>query len=74
MTLAKQLNRIRFALPLMAVALMAGTLPPPSVGGVVENVMVASLSCAPINKNLGPLALARVPGDLGPLTRRIHCN
>ena len=74
MTFSKQLNRAFFALPLLAVALLATYLPPPAPGAVVESVIAAGFACGPANHNAGPLGLARVPGDLGLLTRRLNCN
>lgn len=73
MTYDKQLRRSLFALPLLAVGLLATHLPPPSLGEVVENVVAAGLGCDPAAQQAGPLGLARMPGDLGLLTRRLNC-
>lgn len=74
MSLSKQLHRALFALPLLAVVLLATQTPPPKLGEVVEDVVAAGLACQPANQDAGPLGLARVPGDLGLLTRRLNCN
>lgn len=74
MTFSKQLHRAFFALPLLAVAFLATTLPPPKPGAVMESVVGAGLACEPSSRDSGPLGLARVPGDLGMLTRRLNCN
>ena len=73
MTYDQQLRRSLFALPLLAVGLLAMHLPPPSLGEVVENVVAAGLGCDPARQDAGPLGLARMPGDLGVLTRRLNC-
>lgn len=74
MSLSKQLHRALFALPLLAVALLATQTPPPKLGEVVENVVTVGLPCASADQEAGPLGLARVPGDIGLLTRRLNCN
>ncbi|KFL36237.1 hypothetical protein [Arenimonas donghaensis] len=74
MSLSKQLHRALFALPLLGVALLATQTPPPKPGAVVETVVATGLACEPANRDAGPLGLARVPGDLGLLTRRLNCN
>lgn len=73
MTYDRQLRRSLFALPLLAVGLLATQLPPPSLGDVVENAVAAGLGCDPARHKSGPLDLARMPGDLGLLTRRLNC-
>lgn len=73
MSYAKQLRRGLFALPLLALGVMAAHTPPPRVGAVVDEVVSAGLACSNANREAGPLGLARMPGDLGLLTRRLHC-
>lgn len=73
MSYDKQLRRSLFALPLLAIGLLAVHVPPPSLGQVVEDVVAAGLGCDPARQQAGPLGLARMPGDLGVLTRRLNC-
>lgn len=73
MNLDRQLRRSLFALPLLAVGLLATSLPPPSLGEVVDKVVSAGLGCDPSEREAGPLGLVRMPGDLGVLTRRLNC-
>ena len=72
MSLHKQLRRSLYALPLALVGMLAIGHPPPDVGQVVTEVVSAGLGCGPVAA--GPMELARVPGDLGLLTRRLNCN
>ncbi len=73
MTYNKQLHRGLFALPLVGVGLLAMHLPPPTLGDMVGKVVAVGLACDPAHQQAGPLGLARMPGDLGVLTRRLHC-
>lgn len=73
MNFDRQLRRSLFALPLLAVGLLAISQPPPSLGDVVDKVVGAGLGCDRSEREAGPLGLVRMPGDLGVLTRRINC-
>jgi hypothetical protein len=61
------------ALPLLAVGLLAASQPPPSLPHVLDDVVSAGLGCDPAPGDAGPRGLARMPGDLGLLARRLHC-
>lgn len=74
MSFDKQLRRSLYALPLALVGLLALGHPPPDVGEVVGEVVSAGLACSTASASSGAMGLARVPGDLGLLTRRLNCN
>ena len=74
MSFDKQLRRSLYALPLALVGLLALGHPPPDVGAVVGEVVSAGLACGSASADAGPMGLARVPGDLGLLARRLNCN
>lgn len=71
--LSTPLHRSLFALPLLAVAMAAIAHEPPSVGAGLERVVAAGIECSDTPRPAGMLALARMPGDLGLMSRRIHC-
>ena len=71
MRLATLLRRSLFALPLLAVSL-AGLLPPRDAPVLVLQPIAEGLGCGP-SEPVGALGLARVPGDLGGLGRRLRC-
>ncbi|WP_374602845.1 hypothetical protein [Arenimonas sp.] len=73
MNIDRHLRRGLYALPLLAVGLLAMSLPPPRLGEVVDRVVSAGLGCDPAGHQAGPLGLVRMPGDLGVLTRRLNC-
>lgn len=68
MRLATPLRRSLFALPLLAVALAAWGVPAAPPALVLEPVS-GGMDCGPV----GALGLARMPGDLGGLGRRLRC-
>lgn len=72
-SLSTPLHRSLFALPLLAVALAAISHEPPSLRTGLARVVASSLDCRETARPAGMLALARMPGDLGLLSRRIHC-
>jgi hypothetical protein len=70
MRLATQLRRSVFALPLLAVALMADVPAPRLAPDVAASNGLGCSRAAPV----GVLGLARIPGDLGHLGRRMRCG
>lgn len=73
MTLASHLHRSLFALPLLALGLAAALQPPPSLKDAVRTAVNAGLACSEAVQPAGALGLARMPGDLGLIGRRINC-
>lgn len=73
MTARSHLRRSLAALPLLALALVATWQEPPSLPGVLEDVVSAGLACDAGPGLAGARGLSRVPGDLGLLARRLHC-
>lgn len=73
MTLSTHLHRSLFALPLLALALAAALVPPPSLKDTVRAAVDAGLACGETVQPAGALGLARMPGDLGLVSRRISC-
>lgn len=73
MTLSTHLHRSLFALPLLALALAAALQPPPSLKDTVRTAVTAGLACGEAVQPAGALGLARMPGDLGLISRRISC-
>jgi hypothetical protein len=71
--LSTPLHRSLFSLPLLAVAVAAIAHEPPSVGIGLETMVATSIDCRDTPRPAGMLALARMPGDLGLMSRRIHC-
>lgn len=71
--LSTPLHRSLFSLPLLAVAVAAIAHEPPALGAGLERVVVAGIECRDTPRPAGMLALARMPGDLGLMSRRIHC-
>lgn len=77
MRLSTQLHRSLFALPLLALALVgaggesAVDLPVPVAAPA--HALVASLDCAESLRPAGSRGLARMPGDIGALGRRLRC-
>lgn len=67
------LRRSLAALPLLALGLAALQFEPPSVPRVLGEVVSAGLACEPGTGEAGPRGLARMPGDLGLMVRRLHC-
>lgn len=70
--LSTPLHRSLFALPLLAVALAAVTREPPSLTDGLERLVANSIDCE-ATRPAGRLGLARMPGDLGLISRRLHC-
>ncbi len=70
MRLATQIRRSVFALPLLAVALLADVPAPTLPTDVVASSGLGCSRAAPV----GVLGLARMPGDLGHLGRRMRCG
>ncbi|MBW8310751.1 MAG: hypothetical protein K0M64_01840 [Rhizobium sp.] len=73
MTLSSHLQRSLFALPLLALGLAAALQPPPSLKDAVGTAVTAGLACSEAVQPAGALGLARMPGDLGLIGRRINC-
>ncbi|WP_374474074.1 hypothetical protein [Arenimonas sp.] len=73
MSLSTHLNRSLFALPLLALGVAAALLPPPSLEDTVRAAVEAGLDCGEAVQPAGALGLARMPGDLGLIGRRITC-
>lgn len=71
--LSTPLHRSLFALPLLAVALAAIAHEPPSLGAGLERLVATTVDCSDTTRPAGRLGLARVPGDLGLLSRRLSC-
>lgn len=71
--LSTPLHRSLFALPLLAVALAAVSREPPSVSDGLERLVANSIDCDEAVRPAGRLGLARMPGDLGLISRRLHC-
>ena len=71
MRLATPLRRSLFALPLLAVAVAAFT-PPRTVPALVLAPAAGGSGCDQVEP-VGALGLARMPGDLGGLGRRLRC-
>jgi hypothetical protein len=80
-SLSTQLHRSLFALPLLAVGLLgaasidAAPRPAAVFAGAAPTLLpvVAELDCGPLPAPAGALALARMPGDLGPIAARVRC-
>lgn len=77
MRLSTQLHRSLFALPLLAIGLMAagaGEAPPSPVlvPVALAEAAMSGLDCAS-PPPAGPRGLARMPGDIGALGRRLRC-
>lgn len=71
--LSTPLHRSLFVLPLLAVAMAAIAHEPPAIGAGIGQAVVATMECSDTPRPAGMLALARMPGDLGLMSRRIHC-
>lgn len=71
MRLATPLRRSLFALPLLAVAV--GAFAPPRALPGLALVPAANESGCDQAEPVGALGLARMPGDLGGLGRRLRC-
>ncbi|WP_290889933.1 hypothetical protein [Arenimonas sp.] len=71
MRFATPLRRSLSALPLLAVA-VAAFLPSPPVPAVVSAAAAMEAGCGQAEP-VGALGLARMPGDLGTLGRRLRC-
>lgn len=71
MRFATPLRRSLFALPLLAVA-VAAFVPASPVPGVVSAPSAMETACGQAEP-VGALGLARMPGDLGGLGRRLRC-
>ncbi len=73
-SLTTHLRRSLSALPLLAVGLVgaaaADATPEPPM---VVRVLVASVDCESTLRPAGVLGLARMPGDLAPMGRRLRC-
>jgi hypothetical protein len=72
------LHRSLFALPLLAVGLLATfsseAAPEPVRGGSSSPIaFTAPVNCAEPSAKVGAAALARMPGDLSPIAARIRC-
>lgn len=73
LNLSTPLHRSLFALPLLAVGLAAIAHEPPALGAGVERLVANSIDCSETPRPAGRLGLARMPGDLGLISRRLHC-
>jgi hypothetical protein len=71
MRLATPLRRSLFALPLLAIA-VAALIPPRATPVLALQPLAEAPGCGPAEP-VGALGLARVPGDLGGLGRRLRC-
>lgn len=71
MRFATPLRRSLSALPLLAVA-VAGFVPAPPVPAVASTSAAMESACGQVEP-VGALGLARMPGDLGGLGRRLRC-
>ncbi|TNJ33166.1 hypothetical protein [Arenimonas terrae] len=71
--LSTAMHRSLFALPLLAVALAAAAHEPPALGETLERVVSSTIDCSESPRPAGRLGLARMPGDLGLISRRLHC-
>jgi hypothetical protein len=71
MRLATTLRRSLFALPLLVIA-VAAFLPPRATPVLALQPLAEAPGCGPAEP-VGALGLARVPGDLGSLGRRLRC-
>lgn len=72
-SLRRHQRRSLAALPLLALGLAAVLNEPPSLPTVLEEVVSAGFACGAQSEAPGPRGLARMPGDLGLLARRLHC-
>ncbi|MFY2763892.1 hypothetical protein [Arenimonas sp. MALMAid1274] len=77
MRLSTQLHRSLFALPLLAVGLLATTAGDASpvslpVPAALAEAALPGLDCSN-PRPAGPRGLARVPGDIATLGRRLRC-
>ena len=72
MRLTTLLRRSLFALPLLAFAL-AAVVPRQALPAFVLVPAADAAGCASAAEPVGALGLARVPGDLGGLGRRLRC-
>ena len=72
MRLATLLRRSLFSLPLFAVAL-AAVMPRQALPVIVLLPVADAAGCASAAEPVGALGLARVPGDLGGVGRRLRC-
>ena len=73
MTLSSHLQRSLFALPLLALGLVATLQSPPSLKDTVRTAVTAGLACGEAVQPAGALGLARMPGDLAVVGRRLYC-
>ena len=71
MRLATPLRRSLSALPLLAISVVA-LLPPRALPVVALAPMTLASDCVQA-ESVGALGLARMPGDLGALGRRLRC-
>ena len=71
--LSTAIHRSLFALPLLAVALAAMAHEPPVARVDMVPLAAATADCSSAPRPAGHLGLARVPGDLGLISRRVHC-
>lgn len=73
MSLATHLRRSLAALPLLALAATAAVVEPPSLDVGLEDALVGGWACEDTPRPAGALGLARMPGDLAVVGRRLYC-
>ena len=73
MSLNTHLRRSVFALPLLGVALFALASIERPVAPTLQVWEPAADDCAATPRPVGARGLARMPGDLSPLSRRMRC-
>ena len=73
MSLATHLRRSLAALPLLALAATAAVVEPPALGAGLEESLVGGWACDDAPRPAGALGLARMPGDLAVVGRRLYC-
>ena len=78
MRLSTQLHRSLFALPLLMVGLAAVGLEEAAtsdrlVPASLAEASISDAACASAARPAGPRGLARMPGDIGALGRRLRC-
>lgn len=73
MSLATHLRRSLMALPLLALGVAAIAVEPPALADTLRATLAGGVACEPGARPAGALGLARMPGDLGLVSRRISC-
>ena len=73
MSLATHLRRSLAALPLLALAATAAVVEPPALGEDLGAALAEGWTCEASPRPAGALGLARMPGDLAVVGRRLYC-